>query len=117
MTGNPVPHTIEATAEHLGYRIRAVPGGNRVPVRTIVEPPATPGGVLLLDRRFANGGPHLHQIRALVLDDCGDLRAGDCVQFSRTLFATLHVITPHDHVGVIPLSAVYGVHHQKDRSS
>lgn len=113
----PVPYTIEATAQTLGFRLRTAPGGHRVPVRTMVEPPSTKGGIVLLDRRFANGGPHLHQIRALALDSCGDIQAGDIVQFSRTLFTSLHVLAPHDHVGVIPLSAVYGVHNQKDTPS
>ena len=104
------PHTVEATWAHLGKQLRSLPSSLRLLVRTVPKGHLSPGGLHLPQRRFFSGAGHLHGVTALVLSSHGGYRAGQVVQFSRSMFLSLYELGPHDHVGSIPLTAVYGVH-------
>lgn len=104
-----VPHTVEATFEHLGRVLRSPPKGDKVMVRTIPSGFVSEGGLHLPQQRFYSGPSATAHIRALVLADCGKFRAGQVVQFSRSMFVRLYEVGPHDFVGTIPSTAIYAI--------
>ncbi len=78
-------------------------------VRTIPSGFVSDGGLHLPQQRFYSGPSTTHHVRALVLADCGTFRAGQVVQFSRTMFVRLYEVGPHDYVGTIPATAIYAI--------